>query len=100
MIQNGTIYKNQTELPSIKVDLLSLDPTEDCKDKLGFTWACTDYTNEELSLKLYFDDYLCISASSNDGDKLSVTFYDQKLFVDISGKQIPPEYEISKALPR
>ena len=47
-----------------------------------------EYIKDELHIQIYFDDPRCVSASSNEGDTLRVTFYEQALFEDTMGNLI------------
>ena len=75
-IHNGTIEYEQEVLPSLDVTLLPFEPTEECYEKLTFTWEVIDYKLDELEIKISFDEPKCVSASSNEGDTLRITFYE------------------------
>ena len=71
-----------------------------CSDSLTFSWECTDYWEGQMLIQLTFDKPECVSAETNIGDSLEITFYDQQLFQDKQGRAVPPEYVISHPVSR
>ena len=84
LIHNSTVRINGTTYPSLSVAIRPLDPEEACARQLDFIWRCIDYTSQELTLQLDFTTPFCVSSSSNVGDQIVVTFWDQSLFADIT----------------
>ena len=68
------------EYPSLDIRIRPYDYEHFCAANLTFSWECIEYKEDKLLFQLYFDQYECISASSNYGDSLEITFYDQRLF--------------------
>ena len=86
--------------PSVKFVVQAGDPDSLCAKMLQFTWECISFSPEELVFRLVFANPECVSSSGDIGDLLVVTFYDQHLFKDTSGKLIWPQTEISRSLGR
>ena len=82
LIQNSTVRINGTDYPSLRVSVKPLNLEDSCAQRLNFVWECMNFTSEELTLQLNFNWPKCVSSSSNEGDILVVTMYDQRLFVD------------------
>ena len=76
LINNGTIKIENTTYPSLDVHIIPFDSDDSCADSLTFSWECTDYEEEQMLLKLYFDHPGCVSAGTNAGESLEITFYD------------------------
>ena len=77
MINNGTIRIENTIYPSLDVHVIPFDSDEDfCADGLTFSWECTRYEEDQLLLQLNFDRPDCVSAGTNVGEGLEITFYD------------------------
>ena len=47
-----------------------------CAESLTFSWECTDYDENQMLIKLNFDKPECVSADTNIGDVLEITFND------------------------
>lgn len=77
-INNGTVYFEDNEWPSLEVRIWPDDPESEsqCADRLGFTWECVDYLPETMLIQLSFEEPGCVSAYSNLGDRVEVVFYD------------------------
>ena len=76
------------------------DPEDPCADQLGFTWETKYFTEIEWVIQLFLDKPSCVSASTKTGDTLSITLYDQSLFVDTRGKRISPEFKMERKVVR
>ena len=100
LIHNETVRINGTVYPSLEVNLIPDNPEDPCAERLGFYWECIEYDEEQLILQLTFEDYLCVSAATNIGDLVEVTFYDQRPFIDKNLKKIQPELTITKTISR
>ena len=59
-----------------------------------------EYIKDELHIQFYFDDPRCVSATSNEGDTLRVTFYEQAIFADTMGNLISPRASTEKRIMR
>ena len=82
------------------VHVVPFDSDDFCSDSLNFTWECTDYEVDQLLIQLAFDRPECVSAETNIGDSLEITFNDQRLFKDKVGSMIPLRWKTSHSLPR
>ena len=99
-IHNSSVRINGTDYPSISVAIQPIDPEDACASHLDFIWTCVDFTPDELTLQLDFSTPECVSGSTNEGDELVVTFYDQRIFSDSFKKFILPETVIKAKIRR
>ena len=76
LIHNNTVRINGTDYNGLSVAIKPVDPEDACAKNLEFIWTCLDFTPDELTLQLDFKMPECVSSSTNEGDQLSVTFYD------------------------
>ena len=53
------------------------------------SWNVTEYTSEQMTLKLFFHDALYISY--NKADMLVIVFADEELFISEEGIKIPEQ---------
>ena len=89
-IHSGTIQYDGKVVPSVEIQLLPFEPLQECREKLNFTWEIVDYAQDEMHIQVNFEDPICVSATSNEGDALEIIFFEQALFKDLSGNMIPP----------
>ena len=81
LINNGTIKIDEnTYYPSLDVRVRPFDIEHFCSQNLTFSWECTDYQEDHLEIQLSFDQTDCVSAGTNIGDSLEISFNDQRLF--------------------
>ena len=50
LINNGTIHVEDTDYPSLDVQIRPFDPDNYCSESLGFSWECIGYTEDELKI--------------------------------------------------
>ena len=99
-IHNGTIRVNDTDLPSVLVKIIPDDQEDLCSKTLQFSWECTAFEDDLLTMQLTFEKPSCVSASTNEGDIIEITFFDQRLFFDWKEREILPELTITKRIGR
>ena len=75
MVHNTTVMINETEYPALQVTMHYGDPVDQCLGQHGFSWECTNFTSELLTLQLSFDNPLCVGASTQLPDTLTITVF-------------------------
>ena len=96
-INNETMWMNETQYNMLGLHVI--DGDQSVLDTLNFTWECIDYTENEMTLQLYFDYPMYVSITDRP-QSLRLIFHDQTLFKDINGKMVWPTLELRKELPR
>ena len=65
-----------------------IDPSEvQDPSKVGMLWNVTEYTSDQMTIKLFFYDALYISY--DEADTLTIIFADEELFISEEGMKIP-----------
>ena len=64
-----------TERPILDIQIQLKDSDIYCEEDLEFEWECIDYQPDLMLIQLVYDNPSCISAGSNEGDILLMTFY-------------------------
>ena len=101
LLHNSTVIINGTVYPSVLVILRPEEEESDCNpDQYDFSWEITSFTVDHIKMQIYFDSPECISSSTNVGDILTVTIYDQRLFTSTNNKLVAPEFTFEKRILR
>ena len=89
-------------MPSIFVVLSTFSDYEDspCEKGLEFVWEITRFESNWMALQLSFVDPECVSAASNVGDMISITFLNSDLFRDTKNNTVIASETITKRIGR
>ena len=72
-----TLVKGQ-ETPSIQISLTPFSDSDAslCSEDLVFEWEITEFVSDTMQIKLSFNEAQCVSADTNVGDLVVITFND------------------------
>ena len=98
LIQNETIYLNETFFPILSLEVMPGKFTDPNRTK--FNWTYVDFTPKELVLQLDFEHSSYISSISGYPDSIRLTIFGFQYFADNLGQYMyPPTYLSQKTLP-